>query len=113
MPTGRNRGSSGGTFTRAKRRSPSSGSFTITARLSDSVEMYACDARCRTLVKRGLRAGVHRGLQPIERSRIEQMQLLQGLAQRDDRRVMQLLQGIGELADAQRAALARPLAVQA
>ena len=35
-----NRGSTCGTFTRAKRRSSVTGSRTITARLSDSVEMY-------------------------------------------------------------------------
>ena len=35
-----NRGSSGGTFTRAKRRSPVLGSRTMTARLSDRFEMY-------------------------------------------------------------------------
>ena len=37
---GRNRGSSGGTLTRAKRVSPVSGSRTVTARLSDRFEMY-------------------------------------------------------------------------
>jgi len=33
----------------------------------DTPEMYACDARCRDLVKRGLRVGVGAGLRPIER----------------------------------------------
>jgi len=33
----------------------------------DTVQMYACDARCRDLVKRGLRTGVSERLRPIER----------------------------------------------
>jgi len=33
----------------------------------DTPEMYACDARCRDLVKRGLRVGAGAGLRPIER----------------------------------------------
>ena len=33
----------------------------------DTPQMYACDARCRDLVKRGLRVGVCAGLPPIER----------------------------------------------
>ena len=39
-PTLRNRGSSGGTLTRAKMVAPVSGSAIITARLSDRPEMY-------------------------------------------------------------------------
>ena len=38
--TARNRGSSGGTFTRANMVAPVPGSATITARLSDRPEMY-------------------------------------------------------------------------
>ena len=33
----------------------------------DSMQMYACDAHCRALVKRGLRVGVGARLRPIER----------------------------------------------
>ena len=33
----------------------------------DTAQMYACDARCRDLVKRGLRTGVSERLRPIER----------------------------------------------
>ena len=33
----------------------------------DTPQMYACDARCQSLVKRGLRAGVSARLRPIER----------------------------------------------
>jgi len=33
----------------------------------DTAQMYACDARCRDLVKRGLRTGVGERLRPIER----------------------------------------------
>ena len=33
----------------------------------DTPQMYACDARCQGLVKRGLRVGVGRRLRPIER----------------------------------------------
>jgi alkyl hydroperoxide reductase subunit AhpC/uncharacterized protein (DUF924 family) len=33
----------------------------------DTPQMYACDARCRDLVKRGLRVGVSARLRPIER----------------------------------------------
>ena len=33
----------------------------------DTPQMYACDARCLALVKRGLRVGVRRRLRPIER----------------------------------------------
>ncbi len=33
----------------------------------DTAAMYACDARCQALVKRGLRVGVSGGLRPIER----------------------------------------------
>jgi alkyl hydroperoxide reductase subunit AhpC/uncharacterized protein (DUF924 family) len=33
----------------------------------DTAQMYACDARCLALVKRGLRVGVSGGLRPIER----------------------------------------------
>ncbi len=33
----------------------------------DTPQMFACDARCRSLVKRGLRAGVSEHLRPIER----------------------------------------------
>jgi thioredoxin-dependent peroxiredoxin len=33
----------------------------------DTAQMYACDARCRDLVKRGLRTGVSEHLRPIER----------------------------------------------
>jgi uncharacterized protein (DUF924 family) len=33
----------------------------------DTAQMYACDARCRDLVKRGLRSGVSERLRPIER----------------------------------------------
>jgi alkyl hydroperoxide reductase subunit AhpC/uncharacterized protein (DUF924 family)/CRP-like cAMP-binding protein len=33
----------------------------------DTPQMYACDAHCQRLVKRGLRAGVSRHLRPIER----------------------------------------------
>ena len=33
----------------------------------DTPQMYACDARCQALVKRGLRVGVSRRLRPIER----------------------------------------------
>jgi alkyl hydroperoxide reductase subunit AhpC/uncharacterized protein (DUF924 family)/CRP-like cAMP-binding protein len=33
----------------------------------DTPQMYACDARCRGLVKRGLRAGISARLRPIER----------------------------------------------
>ena len=33
----------------------------------DTARMYACDARCRDLVRRGLRAGVGERLRPIER----------------------------------------------
>jgi alkyl hydroperoxide reductase subunit AhpC/uncharacterized protein (DUF924 family) len=33
----------------------------------DTPQMYACDARCRALVKRGLRVGVSGGLRPIDR----------------------------------------------
>jgi alkyl hydroperoxide reductase subunit AhpC/uncharacterized protein (DUF924 family) len=33
----------------------------------DTPEMYACDARCRDLVKRGLRVGAGASLRPIER----------------------------------------------
>ena len=33
----------------------------------DTPQMYACDARCRALVKRGLRVGVSARLRPIER----------------------------------------------
>ena len=40
VPTGRNRGSSSGTLTRAKRSSPVSGSRTKTPRLSERPEMY-------------------------------------------------------------------------
>ncbi len=33
----------------------------------DTAQMYACDARCQTLVRRGLRVGIGRHLRPIER----------------------------------------------
>src|SRR6478735_4861738 len=33
----------------------------------DTPQMYACDARCRDLVKRGLRVGVAERLRPVER----------------------------------------------
>ena len=33
----------------------------------DTSQMYACDARCLSLVKRGLRVGVSERLRPIER----------------------------------------------
>jgi uncharacterized protein (DUF924 family) len=33
----------------------------------DTPQMYACDARCQGLVKRGLRVGVSARLCPIER----------------------------------------------
>jgi uncharacterized protein (DUF924 family) len=33
----------------------------------DTAKMYACDAHCRALVKRGLRMGVSARLRPVER----------------------------------------------
>jgi uncharacterized protein (DUF924 family) len=33
----------------------------------DTPKMYACDAHCRALVKRGLRMGVSARLRPVER----------------------------------------------
>jgi uncharacterized protein (DUF924 family) len=33
----------------------------------DTPQMYACDARCQALVKRGLRVGMSERLRPIER----------------------------------------------
>ena len=53
--SGRNRGRTGGTFTRAKRSSPVCGSRTCTARLSDRFEMYGngCDGSTASGVSTG------------------------------------------------------------
>ncbi len=63
VPTRRNRGSSSGTLTRAKRSSPVSGSRTKTPRLSESPEMYGNGWPCPTP------SGVSTGNTSVSKSR--------------------------------------------